>query len=759
MDSEFEPAAPNRILKLSQSTINQIAAAEIIHRPSSAIKELLENSLDAGASQIKVTLKEGGLKQLTIQDNGHGIGKDDLPLLCERYATSKLRVFDDLKGLGTYGFRGEALASISYCSHVEVVTKTKDGGVAWKALYEDGKLVAPKPGQSVDPRPTAGNDGTTIIASDLFYNIPIRKRSFKSPTEEYTRTLTLLTKYAIHNPHVSWTLKKHGTSLPDIVTQAGTTISNIKALYGPSVAAELLEVEEKVLEPEETLGASCKGWVSGANSTWTKKGQWLLFINNRLVESSKIKKALESLYTAYLPKGSTPFIYLALSIDPAKIDVNIHPTKSEVSFLNEDEMVEAIVAQVGEVLKGGNKSRNFTVQTLLPGVRDSGRERKEGEGSSSSIGNSRPAANYKVRMDPTNRTLDSMVQVVDPSQLSSFVPSTSDGQRPTKRRAVSGVDGGVTMLDEEEEGQGQEDEDAREMVRLDVGEGSSKGKGKEIEESVCEFTSIQALRKAVLKNASSELHEILSRHAFVGQVSSQLTLSLIQHATKLFLVNHAALADEHFYQLALRQFGAFNRIKLEPQPNLRELLTLAVEDEEGLGDAGLSKEDVVDYTTNLLVERAEMLDEYFSLLLNPSSDATTPDATIETLPLILRGYTPNLDRLPHFLLCIATRVNWDDERECFETFLRELAFFYSPRPFSDAVEDTGEGGEEDAGPTEEELSHQTWQLEHVLFPNFRRYTAWPKSLVGGGGLGKGGAGGAIQQVANLPDLFRIFERC
>nr|ODN86354.1 DNA mismatch repair protein MLH1 [Cryptococcus depauperatus CBS 7841] len=712
----FEPGGPKPIKKLTKDVINQIAAAEIIHRPSNAIKELLENSLDAGATFIKISVKDGGLKLLQITDNGHGINKDDLPLLCERYATSKLRKFEDLMSLGTYGFRGEALASISYCSHVEVVTKTKNEGCGWKALYQDGVLVPAKPGSSSDPKPAAANDGTIITASDLFYNMPLRKRAFKSTSEEYNRILDAVTKYAIHNPHVAWQCKKAGSALPDVSTQVNSTAkANIATLYTPAIANELLELKETVLQPEDKLGAKCRGWISNASSHWTRKGGWLLFINNRLVDSNKIRKAIELHYTAYLPKGASPWVYLSLDIDPAKIDVNVHPTKSQVHFLNEDEMIDAIMTVVSATLAGANVSRSFSVQTLLPGAPTPERLTPSVSSSSSSIFR-KPAPNYKIRIDPSNRTLDSMVAVLDPSQLESFKSTepqiNEENERPAKRRMI----------------ETNEDVEMREQ-------GS-----KEILESLCEFTSIQTLRKEVRKNGSPELNDIMRQHAYVGVVDRHLTVALIQHNTRLFVIDYASLAEEHFYQLSLRQFGAFNRIRLEPSPDLRDLLRLAVEDDVGLKEAGLEIDSVVDYVAGLLMDKNEMLDEYFSLSI-------TENGKVETLPMVLKGYTPNLDRLPHFLLCLGTRVEWKEEKTCFETSLRELAFYYSPRPFDESSTDLPNPSDH-AIETDQEVTHQLWQLEHVLFPSFRRYTSWPKDKLGD-----------VTQVANLPDLFRIFERC
>ncbi|KAL7423487.1 DNA mismatch repair protein Mlh1 [Cryptotrichosporon argae] len=724
-----EPAGPRPILRLSKDVVNQIAAAEIIQRPANAIKELVENSLDAGATSVRVVLKEGGLKSIQITDNGHGITKSDLPLLCTRYATSKLRTFNDLQSLATYGFRGEALASISYCAHVEVVTKTRADGCGWRATYVDGELVARGTGLA-DPRPTAANDGTVITAEDLFYNMPQRKRAFKSASDEYGRVLDVVTKYAVHNPHAAWA----GTALPDVSTPAASTSrANIGLLYTPALAAELLEVAPTTLEPAR-LGAKVEGWVSGANASWSRRGGWLLFINHRLVDSSKIKRAVESLYTAYLPKGSSPFVYLSLEIDPAKVDVNVHPTKAEVHFLNEYEIVDGIVGAVSRSLAGANSSRTFTVQTLLPGAETI--ERRE------PVKTHKPAPNYKVRTDPTNRTLDSMIAITNPSQLGAYTEtevgassyaesSIAAAGRPSKRRGV----------DPDETGQSDDRE------RMWDADDEPRDTGRDVVESMCEFESIGSLRRAVKRRANQEMCDIMARHAFVGIVDRDLCQSLIQHGTQLYLVDHARLAAEHMYQLALRQFGALGRIRLEPAPALRDLLALAAAADPGVAAAGLEVDDVVDGCEAVLRDKREMVDEYFSLSL-------ADDGAVQTIPLVLKGYTPDLDRLPRFLLCLATRVDWESEKECFESFLRELADFYAPRPFgpvSRASEsegtDVGRDGQDDDGPTDDERRHADWQLEHVLFPSLRR-GVWARE-----------DRQALKQVANLPDLFRVFERC
>ncbi|KAG8696856.1 DNA mismatch repair protein [Ceratobasidium sp. 395] len=352
------------IQRLDETLVNRIAAGEIIHRPASALKELIENALDAGATSIKVTAKEGGMKLLQIQDNGCGIRKSDLAILCERFTTSKLRQFSDLNDIATYGFRGEALASISFVSHLSVVTKTRDDALK-SALYEDGILLAPKEGAPAEPVACAGNDGTVITAEDLFYNTPVRKSSLRNLNEEYTKLSDVVTRYAIHQAGVAFVCRKAGSSTPDVSTPMGASrTSLIRLLFGAATADALLEatmsssnvsatatgkrkrpkadddMEEDVWsesDDEAVPLAKRKDkteWKAEATFTNTsyqgKKSVLLLFINHRLVDSRRIQRGIEAVYTAILPKGAHPFVYLSLEIDPKHVDVNVHPTKREV---------------------------------------------------------------------------------------------------------------------------------------------------------------------------------------------------------------------------------------------------------------------------------------------------------------------------------------------------------------------------------------------------------------------------------------------
>ena len=366
------------IKRLSKDVVDRIAAGEIIHKPSSALKEMLENSVDAGSTSISVSCKEGGIKLLQVSDNGKGIRKEDLGIVCERHTTSKIQKFEDLTSVTTYGFRGEALASISMVANLTIVTKTRDADCAHRATYEDSKLKS-------EPQPCAGVQGTTIMVKDLFYNVPTRLRTMKSANEEYRSVLNVVSKYAIHygDNGVGFTCKNLNLSnrskMADVnTTSKNTSLDNIRSIYGNKIAKELLKFEiSSTLEPLDPRVSDiaensdactgfkykAKGYISNAN--WSNRsGHFILFINHRLVDHPPLKKAVNSVYTEYLPRHGKPFIYLSLELPPQEVDVNVHPTKKEVIFSRSDEIVGDICIGLRTKLKDGNQSRVF--QTVNP---------------------------------------------------------------------------------------------------------------------------------------------------------------------------------------------------------------------------------------------------------------------------------------------------------------------------------------------------------------------------------------------------------
>ncbi|KAI1327508.1 histidine kinase-like ATPase [Xylariaceae sp. FL0255] len=703
--------SPRRIQALDPDVVNKIAAGEIIVAPVHALKELIENAVDAGSTSLEVLVKEGGLRLLQITDNGHGIDKDDLPILCERFTTSKLNNFEDLSNISTYGFRGEALASISRIAHLTVTTKTKHSNCAWRAHYEGGKLSPVKPGQSPDPKPTAGRDGTQISVEDLFYNVPTRRKAFRSASDEYNKIIDMVGRYAVHCAGVAFSCKKHGDSGTSVSVQSqASTLDRIRQIHGGNVANELIQFSVS----DDRWGFKSSGWATNANYH-IKRTTLLLFINNRSVESANIKKAVEQTYSTFLPKSGHPFIYLSIEIDPQRVDVNIHPTKREVNFLNEDEIIQAICETIREQLAAVDTSRTFMTQTLLPGSAVPSTPSQQGGAdlsvrtSAASRKTSRPYENNLVRTDASLRKITSMF------------PTTTDSSVPG---ATSGGPAGAEAFLE------------------------PKYQITDREPVYCRLASVRELRTAVRDDMHHELTEIIANHTFVGIVDERRRLAAIQGGVKLFLVDYGRACFEYFYQLGLTDFGNFGTIKFQPALDLREVLNIAAEQEKKIdGDGVLADDDdfdvaeVVERVAAQLIERREMLLEYFSFEVSPAGE-------LLSIPLLLKGYAPSMAKLPQFLLRLGPYVNWTDEQLCFESFLKELATFYVPEqlpplPGSDEVEED----------IPDEIKARRVQIrravEHVLFPAFKARLVATKSFMKDG----------VLELASLKGLYRVFERC
>ncbi|KAH8602016.1 DNA mismatch repair protein-like protein [Bisporella sp. PMI_857] len=702
-DELTEVTGPRRIKALDPNVVNKIAAGEIIVAPVHALKELIENSVDAGSTSLEVVVKEGGLKLLQITDNGHGIDREDLPILCERFTTSKLKEFEDLTTIGTYGFRGEALASISHIAHLQVTTRTKDSSCAYRAHYDSGRLAPAKPGQSAEPRPIAGRPGTQITVEDLFYNVPTRRRAFRSASDEYNKILDMVGRYAVHRDGVAFICKKYGEASTGISTQSNSsTVDRIRQIHGGAVANELIEFTST----DKTWGFTARGWTTNANYH-VKKTTLLLFINHRCVESTNIRKAIEQTYSAFLPKGGHPFTYLSLEIEPERVDVNVHPTKREVNFLNEDEIIEAVCTDIRVKLANVDTSRTFMMQTLLPGARvplatTPDLATLDATTKATPKSKPKPYENNLVRTDPKVRTITSMLP-----------PSTTTRTRDPETQANShDIDKDYTLTE-------------RKFVP-------------------CQLMSVKELRTEVRDEMHNELTEVFASHTFVGIVDERRRLVAIQGGVKLFLVDYGMIAAEYFYQIGLTHFGNFGVIRFDPPLSLRGLLRIAAEHEKARPtnpEDEFEVEEAVEKVAEQLIERREMLEEYFSLGISPAGD-------LLTIPLLMKHYTPSLAKLPRFLLRLGPFVTWTSEKECFESFLRELASFYAPEqlPPSPGPAEAEEEVDEEVKVRREEVRRV---LEDIMFPAFKSRLVATKSL------GKGG----VLEVANLKGLYRVFERC
>ncbi|XP_053913677.1 DNA mismatch repair protein Mlh1 isoform X3 [Cuculus canorus] len=617
------------IRRLDEAVVNRIAAGEVIQRPANAIKEMIENCLDAKSTSIQVVVKEGGLKLIQVQDNGCGIRKEDLDIVCERFTTSKLQKFEDLASISTYGFRGEALASISHVAHVTVTTKTADAKCAYRASYSDGKIKAP-------PKPCAGNQGTQITVEDLFYNVNTRRKALKNPNEEYAKILEVVGRYAIHNSGISFSVKKQGDTVSDIRTLSNaSTVDNIRSIFGNAVSRELIEVGCE----DASLAFKMKGYITNANYS-VKKCTFLLFINHRLVESAALRKAIETVYAAYLPKSTHPFLYLSLEITPQNVDVNVHPTKHEVHFLHEDSILERVQQHIESKLLGSNSSRMYFTQTLLPGAECSSSEavKPAANTSASTKGTSdKVYAHQMVRTDSREQKLDAFLQPVNnplstgPTEVTTEVnagpPEGAVRPQDAEMEDVSDV---IEMANVQEDAVkpgglsesghlSPEKAPPRKRLREDMDIEMEKDDTRKDMTAACtprrriiNLTSVLTLQEEISNQAHASLQEMLHDHSFVGCVSPQWALA--QYQTKLYLLNTTKLSQELFYQILIYDFANFGVLRLSEPAPLYELSMLALEDpESGWTEEDGPKEGLAEYIVEFLKKKTEMLKDYFSL--------------------------------------------------------------------------------------------------------------------------------------------------
>ena len=748
---------PCTIKALDPSVVNKIAAGEIIISPVNALKEMMENSIDAKASTIDILVKEGGIRLLQISDNGSGINKSDLPVLCERFTTSKLSTFEDLNDINTYGFRGEALASISHIAKVTVTTKTAEDKCAWKVSFSEGKMLG-------KAEPIAGTNGTTILVEDLFYNMPSRLRSLRSPNEEYNKILDVVGRYAIHSTGIGFSCKKFGDSQFSLSVRSHlNTKDRIRTIYNGSIANNLIEVG---IETDDKLPLdNARGYISNMNYLSKKLISPIFFINNRLVTCDPLRRIINQSYSNFLPKGNKPFIYMSLTIQSNSLDVNVHPTKREVRFLQQDEIIEQISTVIHEELTKIDTTRTFKASSILTGSQSIGqtsailRSQPTLRGVSSQVLETKvvpPATTSKVRKYENKmvRTDASQAKITSFLKASQYVERSRSQTGNKKRDTPLYIDD-----DDKDDSYTKSNSDASNM------EASTQKNDKDYDKSkipiqnpldtelnyvviknkrtIVNLTSIKELQEAVDLKAHKELTNIFANLNYVGVVDLERRLVSIQHDLKLFLVDYGAICNELFYQIGLTDFANFGKINLlnENNENLKLVNLLSVFDD-------MSKDEIKS-TIMPLWDMREMLEEYFSIeLISSSEKATIDDIQLVSIPLLLKGYNPSLTKLPLFIRRLGSKITADDETECLHAIIKEIALLYIP-PIIKTI------NEKDATiPVEEKIDYTNRSeyvstvLENVIIPCIKRRFLATKNLVRD-----------VVEIANLPGLYKVFERC
>jgi DNA mismatch repair protein MLH1 len=490
------------------------------------------------------------------------------------------------------------------------------------------------------------------------------------------------------------------------VPASASVIDRIRQIHGIAVANELIEFTTS----SARWGFVGQGWISNANYH-VKKTTLLLFINHRAVESSAIKRAVEQTYATFLPKGGHPFVYLSLEIEPQRVDVNIHPTKREVNFLHEEEIIECICNAAREALASVDTSRTFMTQTLLPNAQ-----------LQATATPSRPLGRGP------GPELHSMAKK-PPRADNDLVRTDSRARKITSMLDVGGADDAASAASAA----------ARERLADIEYETTDK------EATTCRLHSIRDLRADVRDAMHNGLTDVFASHTYVGLVDPRRRVAAVQGGVKLFLVDYAMVCNEYFYQVGLTDFGNFGSIRMKTPLDLTELLAIGAQQERQLSASqdDLDWDDVVARVRAKLMDRRDMLAECFSLEISDAGE-------LRALPLLVRGYAPSLAKLPNFLLRLGPCVDWDTEKPCFRDMLRELASFHVPEPLPPAPDASAADGEGEAEDAEiaARRRHVERALEEVLFPAFRARLVATKGLLKG-----------VVEVANLKGLYRVFERC
>ncbi|CAI2349372.1 unnamed protein product [Caenorhabditis sp. 36 PRJEB53466] len=734
-----------KIQRLPQEVVNRMAAGEVLARPYNAIKELVENSLDAGATEITVMMADGGLKSLQVSDNGKGIEREDFELVCERFATSKLQKFEDLLHMQTYGFRGEALASLSHVAKVNIVSKRPEAQCAYQADFLDGKMLAPT-------RAAAGRNGTCITATDLFYNLPMRRSKMATRGEEARMVYDTLLRFAVHRPDVSFALRQNQST--DFRTKGdGNHRDVVSHLLGRDIADTILPLSLESARLKFQFSGHISKPIAAATAKLaqtrkTSRSFFSVFINGRSVRCDILKHPLDDV----LQNRSLfcQFCAVHLKIDETRIDVNVHPTKSSVIFLEKEEIVADIRAYFEQFINelfGFSASENtktpeelesefnfsqIPIISMSQSIKSIEAVRKSSQ--KPEIARKFAENSAKKRVDYMEIRTDSKERKID-----EFVVRCNSPQNRKRERIVDSQE----IFNEEEEAEensqkGAEFDDVS-MVSLasTIGDESQ-----ELADETREFhfDSLQNLRKTLVGTASLSLRELFKTCSFVGSVDAETVL--VQFGTALYQIDFSAVLHEFFYQISLFSFGNFGSYKLEEEPPaIGEMLELLGElsqgDENYAAFQMFAEPQKREEAEKILAEHSELLHDYFAIKMEwQELETGERRLKLTEIPSLVHHYVPQLEKLPFLIAALVLDVDYDDEEKCFSSICRAIGDLFSLQ-----------NGFVTADKRVSEFSSMRWKplVKQILFPLVKRKFIPPESFK---------EHKVIRQLADAHDLYK-----
>lgn len=591
---------------------------------------------------------------------------------------------------------------MSYVSHVTVTTKKADDAHAWKAVYDHGEMVEGY------PTPTAGVDGTTVTIDDLFFNVPMRKRAIKSISEEYNNIIDIVGRYAVYHAGVSMSVRKIGLSKIDIHTQKGSTRQDgIRHIYGGAISSNLRHFKNpSFIVNGESI--QIDGCLTGPNYSGTRKMCMILFINGRSVQSAMLRRCIESLYAVLLPKSTKPFVFVSIDMPSEWIDVNVHPTKSEVAFLHEDELCDEL-RRLAERSLLEEEGRRVYVQSVL----ESSKSMENGSGTipKPTLEHRRP--DKMIRTDAKSQTLEE--SFLRASQASQIIPKRHKKHHGGFVLDSSTLDADLLSNKAQEE--------LNKMEKSSHHESQTDGSS---------GLAWNSMAKHVEQNTHEGVKEILRDPVVVGVVDSHRVL--LQKGTRLYLVDMSELSRDLFYQRCISLRGRGEKLHLCPPVSSAALVSCALEAEEMLGnwtDSAESgtKSEVASLLSSLLIKKASFLKDQFGIVINDSGD-------LVSLPNLVQGCQIKQEYLPKFLLSLGQNVDWSGSTQtCLEDISTALSELYMIQPPSDERD------------MDEQAVHRAAK---ILLPAFR--TMLHPSI-------HRSKDGSIIELTRLEQLYRVFERC
>lgn len=674
------------IQKLDESVICRIAAGEVIHQPTNVVKELIENCIDANASRITVSIENGGFSLIKVADDGTGIKFVDLPNACKRHTTSKLREYSDLSRIATFGFRGEALFSMSCCSYMSITTRTETDEAGFFGKYQDGELIS-------QLERVRANTGTTVEIRNLFYNNPIRLKTSTKAASEIRKIADTIAKYSVVYPKISFIMNNNGK---EWYRSVGNSTFD-------SVLRRLYEIENSdnffKLVLDVGLNSSAELFLSSPGNTRAPKS-CAVFINGRLVSCKKLERAIEAVYTDVIPRGSTHFFFAVLTLPPESVDVNVHPSKKEVMFLNEGEIIETISSKVKESLEEHQNTRvvEYTLKERRSAGNTHSQQKRVAENQST-------IDQYQIpEVEPEEATLPSdmedfgndfavpddsppetpirraMSEASDDPSVEEEIPvapekperapimlSDHDDEWETPSKPLPPVRRDAPVLQKPKSRTGKLNvfdeirfEPANPKVLPDPGTRTIEQVLTSAPKTIIprafrsvDLDSVKNMRARVVSDGDERLKTMFRDHECVGLVG--LKYLIFRYCGGTYMCSLFAVLYELFYQRILDGFANLPQLRLNPPVKIDECLEVTECNQEHIKE--------------VLHSREALLRDYFSISIEKG--------VVYSLPVVVEGYTPSLTCFPLFLRNIAELVNWEEEEECFDGIINTIASLYA----------------------------------------------------------------------------------